>query len=241
MLWKISTDAVVMLDRASTILYANPAVAGVFGYAPEELIGQNIELLQPVRLREAHRRGLERYLATGVKRLNWRATEAHGLHRDGHEFPIEIAFSHIAQEEGDLFAAFIRDISNRKKAEEALRVGRLRNSSSNASIPTTAGGSASRSRPQSTTAAVTIPNTARSRRRQARRSGIRAIGRTFCGPRGVPIGFNGITIDITARKLADEEREALLASELAARTQAERASRTKESSSRRFRTSCARR
>ena len=100
LLWETSTDAVVILDRASTIRYANPAVADVFGYRPEELVGQNIAVIQPERLREAHRRGLERYLATGAKKLNWRATEALGLHRQGHEFPIEIAFSHLSHEKG---------------------------------------------------------------------------------------------------------------------------------------------
>ncbi len=126
LLWETSTDAVVILDHESTIRYANPAVADVFGYRPEEMIGENISLVQPERLREPHRKGLARYLATGEKKLNWRAVEAAGLHRAGHEFPIEIAFSHLSHEKGDLFAAFIRDISNRKQAEEALRVGRVR-------------------------------------------------------------------------------------------------------------------
>ena len=118
LLWETSTDAVVILDRASRIRYANPAVSDIFGYRPEEMIGEHIEIIQPERLRELHRRGLERYLATGVKRLNWRATEAFGLHRHGHEFPIEIAFSHLSHTQGDLFAAFIRDISDRKQAED---------------------------------------------------------------------------------------------------------------------------
>ncbi|MDQ6626582.1 MAG: PAS domain S-box protein, partial [Verrucomicrobiota bacterium] len=58
LLWETSTDALVILDRASTIRYANPAVADTFGYRPEELIGQGIAVIQPERLREAHRQGL---------------------------------------------------------------------------------------------------------------------------------------------------------------------------------------
>lgn len=126
LLWETSTDAVVILDRASTIRYANPAVTDIFGHRPEELVGQDIAVIQPERLREAHRHGLARYLASGLKKLNWRATEAIGLHRQGREFPIEIAFSHLSNEKGDLFAAFIRDISDRKQAEEVIRVGRQR-------------------------------------------------------------------------------------------------------------------
>jgi len=121
-LWATSTDAIVILDRSSNVRYANPAVAAIFGYEPEEIVGQNVATIQPERLREGHRRGMGRFLATGTKNLNWRAVEAIGLHRDGHEFPIEIAFSHLSPGSGnDLFAAFIRDTSVRKKIEEALR------------------------------------------------------------------------------------------------------------------------
>ena len=121
-LWETSTDAIVILDRASDVRYANPAVAEIFGYKPEEIVGQNVAIIQPERLREGHRRGMGRFLATGAKNLNWRAVEAIGLHRDGREFPIEIAFSHLSSGSGnDLFAAFIRDASVRKEIEEALR------------------------------------------------------------------------------------------------------------------------
>ena len=121
-LWATSTDAIVILDRSSNVRYANPAVTAIFGYEPEEIVGQNVAIIQPERLREGHRRGMGRFLATGTKNLNWRAVEAIGLHRDGHEFPIEIAFSHLSPGSGnDLFAAFIRDTSVRKKIEEALR------------------------------------------------------------------------------------------------------------------------
>ena len=121
-LWETSTDAIVILDRASDVRYANPAVAEIFGYKPEEIVGQNVAIIQPERLREAHRRGMGRFLATGARTLNWRTVEAIGLHRDGREFPIEIAFTHLSPGSGnDLFAAFIRDVSVRKEIGEALR------------------------------------------------------------------------------------------------------------------------
>ncbi|MDQ6809131.1 MAG: PAS domain S-box protein [Verrucomicrobiota bacterium] len=121
-LWATSTDAIVILDRESNVRYANPAVATIFGYRPEEIVGENVAMIQPERLREAHRRGMGRFLATGTKTLNWGAVDAIGLHRDGHEFAIEIAFTHLSSGSGnDLFAAYIRDTSARKQIEQALR------------------------------------------------------------------------------------------------------------------------
>ncbi len=121
-LWATSTDAIVILDRASNIRFANPAVTNIFGYAPEEIVGQNVAMIQPERLREGHRRGMGRFLASGTRTLNWKAVEAIGLHRDGHEFPIEIAFTHLSPGTGnDLFAAFIRDTTERQQIEQALR------------------------------------------------------------------------------------------------------------------------
>ncbi len=270
LLWETSTDAVVILDRASTIRYANPAVADIFGHRPEELVGQNIAVIQPERLREGHRHGLARYLATGAKKVNWRATEALGLHRQGQEFPIEIAFSHLSNEKGDLFAAFIRDISDRKRAEEVIRVGRQRMDlvlegadvglwscplpfgrlewdarvkrhfwlEPNAEVTIdlfferlhpedrerVRGEIAEAIDSRSTFEAeyrTVSPETGTDK-------WIRAVGRAFYDDAGTPIGFDGITIDVTARNKADDEREALLASERAARTEAERVSRTKD-------------
>lgn len=270
LLWETSTDAVVILDHESTIRYANPAVVDVFGYRPEEMIGEKISLVQPERLREPHRKGLARYLATGEKKFNWRATEAAGLHRLGHEFPIEIAFSHLSHEKGDFFAAFIRDVSNRKQAEEALRVGRVRMDLVlegadvglwNCPLPlgqlewdarvkrhfwldpdaeVTLDVFFERMHPDDRErvrgeieAAVSGGNSYETEYRTVSpdtgaEKWIRAIGRVFCDDAGNQIGFDGITIEITSRKNAEVEREALLASERAARTEAERVSRTKD-------------
>ena len=120
-LWETTTDAIIMLGADSVIQYANPAVQDNFGYAPDELVGQNLAMIQPEKLRAGHRHGFKRYLETNVKTLNWRGTEAIALHRDGHEFPVEIAFSHMVIGGKPLFAAFIRDVTERKRAAEGLR------------------------------------------------------------------------------------------------------------------------
>ena len=128
LLWETATDAVILMDEDMRIQYANPSVLQVFGYAPEELEGKDITLLQPERLREPHRRAMKRYLATGIKTLNWRASEIAALHRDGHEFPVEIGFSRLSIGGRSIFAGFLRDISERKRAQDALEeaIKRLR-------------------------------------------------------------------------------------------------------------------
>ncbi|MBC7984592.1 MAG: PAS domain S-box protein [Candidatus Obscuribacterales bacterium] len=142
MVWETAPDAVVLLDEHGQIQYANDAVSTVFGYEPSALIGSNIATLQPEHLREAHRRGLARYLATREKHVNWRATEAIGVHRDGHEFPLEISFSHVEMNGAHVFAGFLRDIRERKQVESAQRslAERLREAQKMEAIGTLAGG-----------------------------------------------------------------------------------------------------
>jgi PAS domain S-box-containing protein len=120
-LWETTPDAVVTLDRDSRIRSANPGVERLFGHAPATLVGQDVAVLQPARLRSAHRAGLAHYLATGERRVDWHGTEAMGLRRDGTEFPLEISFSHNTVAGEEFFVAFMRDISERKRAEQVLR------------------------------------------------------------------------------------------------------------------------
>ncbi|MGI8605297.1 MAG: PAS domain S-box protein [Verrucomicrobiales bacterium] len=124
-LWETTNDAIVIMDSEQRIQYVNPAVMTTFGFSLEELISQGMAILMPERFREAHRRGLRRYLATGVRKLDWRSTEIVGLHKEGHEFPLEISFSHFRENDGDIFAAFIRDITERKLAQERLHAAKI--------------------------------------------------------------------------------------------------------------------
>jgi PAS domain S-box-containing protein len=121
MLWKTAMDAVLMVDVDNVIRFANPAMRDIFGYPPDELIGKNIAMLQPERLRQKHRDGLRRYLQTSSRSVNWGGRETTGLHRDGHEFPIEIAYSEMFSGDGKLFGGFVRDITERKRAEQEIR------------------------------------------------------------------------------------------------------------------------
>lgn len=120
LLWETTTDVVVLLDDGGRILYVNPAINDMFGYRQTELVSCSIATIQPERVREAHAAGMRRYLETGKRKLDWRSVETVGLHRDGHEFPIEINFSDMVVDGRRVFAGFIRDITARKNAQIAL-------------------------------------------------------------------------------------------------------------------------
>lgn len=121
LLWETATDAIVLSDEQGTIHFANPAVEPVFGYKPDELVGQNLAILQPESLRHAHTSAMQGYLRTGRKRLNWQATEMAGRRKDGTEIPVEIAFSDMFLEGRHWFVGFIRDVTERKRTERALQ------------------------------------------------------------------------------------------------------------------------
>jgi len=125
-LWETTTDAAVFIDERGNILYANPSAERLFGYPAGGLDGLPLDRLQPERLREAHRRGMRAYMDSGIRRLDWRATETFGLHADGSELPIEISFSEVVADGDRLFVGFMRDISERRRVAAELQLERER-------------------------------------------------------------------------------------------------------------------
>ena len=113
-----ASDAVVCVDDKGAILLANPATARVFGYEPAELIGKPLTVLMPEFLRKLHEAGFRRYLATGQRHVNWQGNEFTGLRKNGQEFPVEISFAEVTTDGHRIFTGFVRDISERKQAEE---------------------------------------------------------------------------------------------------------------------------
>jgi PAS domain S-box-containing protein len=113
-----ASDAVISLDESSAILLANPATTRIFGYDPAELIGKPLTMLMPEFLRKLHEAGFKRYLATGQRHINWQGTELIGLRKNGQEFPVEVSFGELSKDGHRVFTGFIRDISERKQAEE---------------------------------------------------------------------------------------------------------------------------
>lgn len=116
-----ANDAIITADGRGTIQYFNPGAERAFGYGAQDVLGKPLTVLMPERLREAHRRGLTRYLATGEGRVVGRTVELTGLRADGTEFPVELSLASWSDGRGPAFAAIIRDISARREAEEALR------------------------------------------------------------------------------------------------------------------------
>jgi PAS domain S-box-containing protein len=114
-------DGVVSIDEDSQILFVNPAAIRIFGYEASELIGRPLTMLMPEFLREVHRVGLKRYLATGQRHINWQGTELMGLRKNAEEFPVEVSFGEVIRGRRRIFTGFIRDIKDRKQAEEELR------------------------------------------------------------------------------------------------------------------------
>ena len=111
-------DAVISIDESGVILFANSATARIFGYDPTELIGKPLTILMPEFLRKLHEKGFSRYLATGQRHINWQGTELTALRKNGQEFPVEISFGELSRDGHKIFTGFIRDISERKQAEE---------------------------------------------------------------------------------------------------------------------------
>ena len=116
-----ANDAIVLADQEGRIVSWNQAAAALFGYATAEICGLPLTQLMPPRYREAHTRGMARFRATGESRVMGKTVELHGLRKNGSEFPLELSLGSWSTPDGLYFAGIIRDISERKRADEALR------------------------------------------------------------------------------------------------------------------------
>src|SRR5271156_3992310 len=114
-------DVVVSMDEKGDILLANPATSRTFGYDPAEIVGKPMTMLMPEMMQKLHVNGFRRYLATGKRHLNWQGVEVTAQRKDGQEFPVEVSFGELTSDEHKVFTGFIRDISERKQAEDQLR------------------------------------------------------------------------------------------------------------------------
>ncbi|TMF92645.1 MAG: PAS domain S-box protein, partial [Chloroflexi bacterium] len=105
-------DAVITMDANGIITDWNPMAQTIFGWQKAEAIGRLVaDTIIPQRYREAHGLGLARFLKTGEGPVLNRRTELEGIHRDGHEFPIELSIGATPSAHGFVFSAFARDIS----------------------------------------------------------------------------------------------------------------------------------
>lgn len=124
---KAAMDAIVTIDAEQRIVLFNPAAEQVFGYSSDEVLGQSIERLLPQRFRAAHSEHIHNFEQTGATSRKMGALDAiSGLRSNGEEFPIEASISQVEVAGQKLSTVILRDISERKRAEEALRASENR-------------------------------------------------------------------------------------------------------------------
>lgn len=116
-------DCVISMSHEGKIIEWNSAAERTFGYRPDEAIGQELgAIIVPPLYRDAHRQGLAHYLATGEGPVLSQRIEIIGMRRSGEEFPVELTITAIRSNGGTpTFTAYLRDITERRQAEEALR------------------------------------------------------------------------------------------------------------------------
>ena len=111
-------DCVITMDHEGRVLDFNPAAEATFGFAREDAVGESLaELIIPPELREAHRRGLETYLAERRGRILDTRLELTAMRRSGEVIPVELTVTRLGSTEPPMFAGFVRDISDRHQVE----------------------------------------------------------------------------------------------------------------------------
>ncbi|MFP5503632.1 MAG: PAS domain S-box protein [Candidatus Sericytochromatia bacterium] len=125
-LMQAAPDGMVIVNREGLILFVNEQAEKIFGYTEAELLGQPIELLVPDRYRGGHVGQRDAYFAHPRTRPMAAGVTLSGRRKDGTDIPVEIALSPLETENGTVTTAIIRDITDRRRAEEALRLSEAR-------------------------------------------------------------------------------------------------------------------
>jgi PAS domain S-box-containing protein len=113
-------DAIISVNSEDKIIFWNSGAQRIFGYREEEILGKPVITLIPDQYKAAHSRGVKKYLSGGRPQLIGRTAELQGLRKDGQEFPLELSLSTWRAQGKLYFTGIIRDISDRKEAENAL-------------------------------------------------------------------------------------------------------------------------
>lgn len=115
------SDAIVTVNEDSIVLFANDATNRVFGYRPDEITGREVTVLMPESIRSVHRQGLQHYLETGRRNLEWHGFEVMARHRTGKEFPVSVSLGEYEVGGKRFITAIMRDITESRMREQQLR------------------------------------------------------------------------------------------------------------------------
>jgi PAS domain S-box-containing protein len=121
-----TTDALIAIDHEGLVISWNHAACSIFGHTAEEMIGQSITAIIPERHRKAHDRGVARVNSGGKQHVIGKAVRLEGRRKDGSEFPIELTLSTWNVRGKNYYGGIIRDVTERARMEEALRLSELR-------------------------------------------------------------------------------------------------------------------
>jgi len=115
-----AVEGIITIDEHGILESLNPSAEKLFGYTAPEVLGKNVSVLMPAPYREEHDSYMANYLRTGQARIIGIGREVLGLRKDGTVFPMDLAVSEVNLANRRLFTGFVRDISERKKAEARL-------------------------------------------------------------------------------------------------------------------------
>src|SRR5208337_1671738 len=123
---KTAVNAIITIDDQGMVWSFNPAAEKIFGYSSEEIVGKNVSLLMPSPHREQHAHHVAKFKSTGQSHVLGVQRELQALRKDGTSFPLEIGVSEIHVHGIQMFVGILRDVSERKLAQEALRLSEQR-------------------------------------------------------------------------------------------------------------------
>jgi diguanylate cyclase (GGDEF)-like protein/PAS domain S-box-containing protein len=113
-------ESIITIDQRGIVQSVNPSTEQIFGYSPDEIIGQNVKMLMPEPHRSAHDQYLQNYHNTRQARIIGIGREVEGRHKDGTIFPLELSVTEISTAGQTLYVGVLRDITERKQQEVAL-------------------------------------------------------------------------------------------------------------------------
>ena len=114
-------DAIISIDAGGRILFWNHAAEIIFGYTREEMLHHSLRRIMPAQFWKRHRNGLRRFLQTSKAKIIGTTVELTAVRKDGSEFPIELSLSHWQTDQGPLFTAILRDITERRRLQDEIR------------------------------------------------------------------------------------------------------------------------